>query len=83
MKSEEFESFWKGQLTIELDEKYNIFKNNPLFAGLSEGIFFKLCEVMNVKKFKKGDVVFNDGSYRAKTASKSGCGFSLLYNSLT
>ena len=30
----------------------------------------------------QGEVIFNDGSYRAKTASKPGCGFSLLYTSL-
>ena len=43
VKTDDFESFWKGQVTIDVDEKFNKFKNNVLFAGLSEGMLFKLC----------------------------------------
>jgi hypothetical protein len=37
---------------------------------------------MIVKLIKKGEIIFNDCSYRAKIVSKIGCGFSLLQGNL-
>lgn len=35
---------------------------------------------MNVKKYKKDEMIFNDCSYKIKINSKVGCGFSLSNN---
>ena len=56
--------FWKGQITFEVDFKYNFLKNVQLFRGLPECTLFKLCELFEKKTYKKGEILFNDCSYR-------------------
>lgn len=41
-----------------------------------------MCEVMGGRRVGRGQVVFNDGSYRVKRANKNGRGFGLVYGGL-
>ena len=52
-------------------------KNIGLFKDLSEFTLFKLCEILEKKKFEKNSILFNDGSYRIELLSKAGKGFGL------
>ena len=40
----EFRLFWQGQITFELDYKYNFLKNVSLFKGLPDSTLLLLCE---------------------------------------
>lgn len=73
----EFEVFWKGQITFEVDFKYNFLRNVQLFKGLSDCTLFRLCEVLEKKVFDKGAILFNDCSYRVEFISKAGKGYGL------
>lgn len=74
---EEFKLFWQGQITFELDFKYNFLKNVGLFKGLPDSTLFRLCEYVELREFNKGDILFNDCSYRNQLMSKEGLGFCL------
>lgn len=67
---EEFKLFWQGQITFELDFKYNFLKNVGLFKGLPDSTLYRLCEYIELKEYNKGDILFNDCSYRNQLMSK-------------
>ena len=73
--------FWKGQITFEMDFKYNFLKNVQLFKGLSESTLFKLCELFEKKVYEKGTILFNDCAYRVDFISKAGKGYGLIKSS--
>ena len=73
----EFKLFWQGQITFEWDYKYNFLKNVGLFKGLCEYSLFKIVEAAQLRHYNKGDILFNDCSYRNKLVSKEGLGFCL------
>jgi len=77
---EEFQLFWQGQITFEWDYKYNFLRNVGLFKGLPEATLFKLCEHIELKDYKYGEILFNDCSYRYQLLSKEGLGFCLAKN---
>ena len=74
---EEFKLFWQGQITFQLDYKYNFLKNVSLFKGLPDSTLMMLCEHIELKEYSRGDILFNDCSYRNKLLSKEGLGFCL------
>jgi len=39
-----FNEFWKGQITFEVDFKYNFLKNVALFRNLSDSTLLRICE---------------------------------------
>ena len=73
----EFRLFWQGQITFELDYKYNFLKNVGLFKGLPDSTLFLLCEHIDLRSYSRGDILFNDCSYRNQLLSKEGLGFCL------
>ena len=73
----EFRLFWQGQITFELDYKLNFLRNVGLFKGLPESTLLLLCEHIELKDYQRGDILFNDCSYRNQLLSKEGLGFCL------
>lgn len=74
---QQFTQFWRGQITFEVDFKYNFLKNVELFKNLPETTLFKLCELLQKKTYEKGAILFNDCSYRVEMISPPGKGYGL------
>lgn len=44
-----------------MQNSLNILKNIPIFSHLSEEVLQKIIELQNIKKYKKGDIIFYEG----------------------
>ncbi|KRX00720.1 Cyclic nucleotide-binding protein [Pseudocohnilembus persalinus] len=59
-----FKELWKSQETVDGETILQTLKHLKLFQGVSELTLYKLAyELIEIKEFKKGDVIYNDCSY--------------------